>query len=234
MGTIKYGRFPPQREAGKPVPDLEIRRQPRPGAPGLASETWVPQRFPQTPDMKTSCHPEQSEGSAATFAFLLSFPEGICFCPLPLLLLFSFRKEICCCPCLKFHPSRKTQKVDPNPLSPSNPQRSPFEVSMQRLVLLVALATLICAPSFAQTPVDTQPIKDLVPNGTLATSVYQPIPQELPFYKNLSPAPSSSPTAFTARRGNMSVGSASSAASPSPRITRANSLCCSTSTSLTA
>jgi hypothetical protein len=51
-----------------------------------------------------------------------------------------------------------------------------------------ALATLcaltLCAA--AQTPIDIQPIKDLRPNGTLATCNYRPIAAEAPYFGRLT------------------------------------------------
>jgi hypothetical protein len=41
-------------------------------------------------------------------------------------------------------------------------------------------------PAAAQTPMDIEPVKELVPNGTLATSIYRPVAQEEPFFKKLS------------------------------------------------
>jgi len=52
-------------------------------------------------------------------------------------------------------------------------------------LVLVALGVL-SAVARAQTPIDIQPVKELVPNGTLATCSYAPVAREAPFFKTLS------------------------------------------------
>jgi hypothetical protein len=47
---------------------------------------------------------------------------------------------------------------------------------------------LVCPGCFGQTPMDVQPVKKLVPTGTLGTCGYQPTEKEAPFYKKLDPA----------------------------------------------
>jgi hypothetical protein len=58
---------------------------------------------------------------------------------------------------------------------------------MPRPSRLLILLALISTPCFAQTPSYFQPVKELIPNGTLATCGYTPVDQEAPFYKKLSP-----------------------------------------------
>src|SRR6202035_1142565 len=47
---------------------------------------------------------------------------------------------------------------------------------------------LVCPGCFAQTPMEVQPVKKLVPTGTLGTCGYQPTEKEAPFYNKLDPA----------------------------------------------
>jgi hypothetical protein len=54
-----------------------------------------------------------------------------------------------------------------------------------RLAMLTLVA-IMSAVAAAQTPMDVQPVKELVPNGTLATCIYIPINQEAPFFGRLS------------------------------------------------
>lgn len=58
---------------------------------------------------------------------------------------------------------------------------------MKSLKLIACAAFLILASADlpAQTPIETQPVVKLVPNGTLATCIYQPTAQEKPFYERL-------------------------------------------------
>jgi hypothetical protein len=56
---------------------------------------------------------------------------------------------------------------------------------MRFIVKLSALFALLILPSFAQTPVDVQPVKKLIPTGTLGTCGYQPTAKEAPFYNKL-------------------------------------------------
>jgi hypothetical protein len=51
------------------------------------------------------------------------------------------------------------------------------------LTLLVVAAFFV--PAVAQTPIDIQPVKELIPNGTLATSVYMPLDSEAQFFGRL-------------------------------------------------
>lgn len=55
-------------------------------------------------------------------------------------------------------------------------------------VLTGVMAGVLAVSAAAQTPMDVQPVKTLVPNGTLATCTYKPIAQEAPFFKRLSGA----------------------------------------------
>jgi len=56
-----------------------------------------------------------------------------------------------------------------------------------RLPLLhVVLLLILSITAAAQTPIETQPVKELVPTGTLATSIYTPSVEEQPFFKRLS------------------------------------------------
>ena len=58
---------------------------------------------------------------------------------------------------------------------------------MPRPIRMLILLALISAPSFAQTPSNFQPVKELIPNGSLGTCGYTPADKEGPFYKKLSP-----------------------------------------------
>jgi hypothetical protein len=58
---------------------------------------------------------------------------------------------------------------------------------------------LICAWALslpAQTPIDVQPVKELKPNGTLATCTYRPIAAEAPFFSRLSDGEQTNDTVF--------------------------------------
>jgi hypothetical protein len=52
-------------------------------------------------------------------------------------------------------------------------------------LLVLSLALSLATAAVAQTPVDVQPVKELRPTGTLAASIYSPVAQELPFFKEL-------------------------------------------------
>lgn len=54
-----------------------------------------------------------------------------------------------------------------------------------RLALVCALLGGAISAA-AQTPIEVQPVKELVRTGTLATCTYSPTPQESPFFKRLS------------------------------------------------
>jgi len=56
---------------------------------------------------------------------------------------------------------------------------------MTPLVRTALLFALLSSPSFGQTPMDVQPVKKLVPTGTLGTCGYQPVEKEAPFYNKL-------------------------------------------------
>jgi hypothetical protein len=51
---------------------------------------------------------------------------------------------------------------------------------------MCAILCVVAVSANAQTPVDVETVKDLKPTGTLATSVYRPVPTEEPFFKKLS------------------------------------------------
>ncbi|MGA3069769.1 MAG: hypothetical protein ABSD43_06085 [Terracidiphilus sp.] len=53
-------------------------------------------------------------------------------------------------------------------------------------VLALAAAAAFAVPAVAQTPIEIQPVKELIPNGTLGTSVYAPLEGEAPFFAKLS------------------------------------------------
>jgi hypothetical protein len=54
-----------------------------------------------------------------------------------------------------------------------------------RLFLFAAVASVAIATA-AQTPIDVQAVKELVPNGTLATCNYAPVAAEAPFFAKLA------------------------------------------------
>jgi hypothetical protein len=57
---------------------------------------------------------------------------------------------------------------------------------MRYVFSILVLALAFGASSFAQTPVDVQPVKKLVPTGTLGTCSYKPVEKESQFYTKLS------------------------------------------------
>lgn len=57
---------------------------------------------------------------------------------------------------------------------------------MRRAFAILILALTFGTVSLAQTPIDVQPVKDLVPTGTLGTCTYRPLEKESPFYVKLS------------------------------------------------
>jgi len=56
---------------------------------------------------------------------------------------------------------------------------------MRSLSLFTSLFLLFCAVAAAQTPIDVQPIRELIPNGSLGTCGYTPVEREQPFFKKL-------------------------------------------------
>lgn len=58
---------------------------------------------------------------------------------------------------------------------------------MTSIFRAAVLLGLLCPGCYAQTPMDVQPVKKLVPTGTLGTCAYQPTEKETPFYKKLDP-----------------------------------------------
>jgi hypothetical protein len=63
---------------------------------------------------------------------------------------------------------------------------------------LVALAVMgvLAASSSAQTPINVQPVKKLLPTDTLATCSYRPIPAEAPFFAHLTEKERTNDTVF--------------------------------------
>lgn len=57
---------------------------------------------------------------------------------------------------------------------------------MRLPIVVEFLLGILASAAFAQTPIDIQPVKELVPNGTLATCVYTPVDAEAPFFGRLS------------------------------------------------
>jgi hypothetical protein len=57
---------------------------------------------------------------------------------------------------------------------------------MRYHVLALAAFAAFVIPAGAQTPIDIQPVKELIPNGTLATSVYIPLETEAQFFAKLT------------------------------------------------
>ncbi|HKS82869.1 MAG TPA: hypothetical protein VJR23_15305 [Candidatus Acidoferrales bacterium] len=56
---------------------------------------------------------------------------------------------------------------------------------MRHIAVILFLTLCLSAVSTAQTPMDVQPVKKLVPNGTLATCGYTPVEREAPYFKQL-------------------------------------------------
>lgn len=56
---------------------------------------------------------------------------------------------------------------------------------MTRILVAATFFVVLCRVSLAQTPMDVQPVKKLVPTGTLGTCGYKPTPKESPFYDRL-------------------------------------------------
>jgi hypothetical protein len=56
---------------------------------------------------------------------------------------------------------------------------------MRLLALALAVIAAFAVLAVAQTPIDIQPVKELIPNGTLGTSFYRPIEAEAPFFAKL-------------------------------------------------
>ena len=57
---------------------------------------------------------------------------------------------------------------------------------MRFSTFLPPLLGTLTSIALAQTPIDIQPVKELVPNGTLATCAYIPLRAEAPFYGRLN------------------------------------------------
>lgn len=56
---------------------------------------------------------------------------------------------------------------------------------MSSIARIAVLLGLLSSPCFGQTPVDVQPVKELVRTGTLSTCDYRPTAKETPFYDSL-------------------------------------------------
>lgn len=67
---------------------------------------------------------------------------------------------------------------------------------MRWCAIVAAVVLILAGVAAAQTPMDVQPVKKLVPNGTLATCSYTPIAQEAPFFKQLSDSEKANDTLF--------------------------------------
>jgi hypothetical protein len=57
---------------------------------------------------------------------------------------------------------------------------------MRMALLFVAATATLAVTAAAQTPMDVEAVKELVPNGTLATCVYRPVALEAPFFGKLA------------------------------------------------
>lgn len=57
-----------------------------------------------------------------------------------------------------------------------------------RQAIFILFALLFSGPSFCQTPMYVQPVKELKPTGILSTCGYSPVAPEAPFYAKLDPS----------------------------------------------
>jgi hypothetical protein len=62
--------------------------------------------------------------------------------------------------------------------------------------LALTLVGALAVQAVAQTPIDINPVRELKPNGTLATCVYKPIEAEAPFFSRLGEKERSNDAAF--------------------------------------
>jgi hypothetical protein len=67
---------------------------------------------------------------------------------------------------------------------------------MRLPVMVLVLLGALSAMAAAQTPIDIDPVKELIPNGTLGTCVYKPIAVEVPFFAKLGDKERTNDAAF--------------------------------------